>query len=223
MVPYARAMSHGLSDEGGNCGMAAMREPRARPSKVWWKEMARRRTRKDVPVATDRAMPMKTEWKRMPASRRRHWRRSFCCDWCVASFMIWVVGLGERECSRSMGVVSESDSWSLSCSLLTEGLYGSPLWGRAGLRGIRFSVELSIIPRGRSTGLKYRADVFRVLGGRAWPLALYLRKFTSCSVGTVSYSLPCIWPAPLVAKNISMPTTTSTEVMAMRPAIAGYP
>ena len=32
-----------------------------------------------------------------------------------------------------------------------------------------------------------------------------------------------MWPAPLVAKNISMPTTIMTEVMAIRPAMAGYP
>ena len=71
-------MSHGFGDEAANCGMAAIREPRARPSNVWWKEMARRRTRKEVEVATLRAMPMKMLWNRMPASRRRHWRRSFC-------------------------------------------------------------------------------------------------------------------------------------------------
>lgn len=37
VVPYASAISHGFGLEGGNIewGMAAMREPRARPSKVW--------------------------------------------------------------------------------------------------------------------------------------------------------------------------------------------
>ena len=72
-----------------------MREPRARPSKVWWKEMATRRTMKEVPTARERARPMKMEWKRMPASRRRHWRRSF-----------WgLVGVGEAEAAEVLKVV----------------------------------------------------------------------------------------------------------------------
>ena len=34
VVPYARAIIQGLKDVGGSEGMAAMRDPRARPSKV---------------------------------------------------------------------------------------------------------------------------------------------------------------------------------------------
>lgn len=56
-----------------------------------------------------------------------------------------------------------------------------------------------------------------------WPLLECLWALGPCSSGTVSYSLPCICPAPLVAKNISIPTTMRTDVIAMRPAIAGYP
>jgi len=69
-------MNQGFGDPTGK-RIALMRAPRAKPSNVWWKEIAVRRTMKAVPVATERAMPMKTEWKRMPASKRRHWRRSF--------------------------------------------------------------------------------------------------------------------------------------------------
>lgn len=76
VVPYAQAMSHGLKEEGGKrLGIKdAIRDPSAKPSNVWWKEIATRRTMNDVPVATLRAMPMKMLWKRMPASRRRHCR-----------------------------------------------------------------------------------------------------------------------------------------------------
>lgn len=89
-----------------------MREPRARPSKVWWKDMARRRTRKVRPVATERAMPMKMEWKRMPASRRRHWRRRFCWGWGWEGGEV-AIGYGEGF-SRSSEVRSEELSSSSS-------------------------------------------------------------------------------------------------------------
>jgi hypothetical protein len=59
---------------------ALILEPSAKPSKVWWKEMATRNTIKAVPVATERAIPMKMEWKRIPASKRRH---------CNSSFLFW--------------------------------------------------------------------------------------------------------------------------------------
>lgn len=68
---------------------------------------------------------------------------------------------------------------------------------------------------------KYRPES---LDARTWPLVAWcLCIFSSWSAGTVSYSLPCTCPAPRVAKNISIPTTTSTEVMAMSPAMAVYP
>src|SRR2546421_1457764 len=38
----------------------------------------------------------------------------------------------------------------------------------------------------------------------------------------MSHSLECECPAPLVAKNISIVTTTKTEIIAIRPGIAGY-
>lgn len=71
VAPYASTMSHGLGEEAGK-EMAAMREPKARPSKDWWKAMAMRKITKAVPVETEIAIPMKTEWKRIPASKRRH-------------------------------------------------------------------------------------------------------------------------------------------------------
>jgi len=83
-VPYASTMSHGLGEEDGK-DMAAIREPRASPSKDWWNDMAIRKTTKEVPVATDMAMPMNTEWKRIPASRRRH-----CRSWRFWSSMLGV-------------------------------------------------------------------------------------------------------------------------------------
>lgn len=97
-----------------------MREPRARPSKVWWKDMAKRRTRKVRPVATDRAIPMKMEWKRMPASRRRHWRRRFCWVWGWEGGEV-VVGEGEGF-SRSREVRSEKFSELSSSSSAFGGL-----------------------------------------------------------------------------------------------------
>lgn len=88
--------------------MAAMREPKARPSKVWWKEIAISRTRKGGPVATERAMPMKMEWKRMPASRSRHWRRSFwsrvCCErFVLLLVMVVVEGYGLWQWASPLG------------------------------------------------------------------------------------------------------------------------
>lgn len=61
VVPYARHISHGFVEDGENrSGInEAMRDPRANPSNVWWKEIATRRTTKDVPVATLTAIPIK--------------------------------------------------------------------------------------------------------------------------------------------------------------------
>ena len=52
-------MSQGLSEVVEKEGIAAIREPKARPSNVWWKQMAIRRTMKAGPEATETAMPMK--------------------------------------------------------------------------------------------------------------------------------------------------------------------
>jgi hypothetical protein len=86
-MPYIKLMIQGLSEVVENEDTPAMREPRARPSKVWWNAIAMRRTMKAGPVETERARPMKTLWKRMPASRRRH------CRINRFSFASLVVGL----------------------------------------------------------------------------------------------------------------------------------
>lgn len=67
-------MNHGFRLVVEKEGMAAIRLPRASPSKVWWKDIAISNTTKAGPVLTLRAIPMKMLWKRMPASRSRHWR-----------------------------------------------------------------------------------------------------------------------------------------------------
>ena len=101
VIPYSTLMNHGFRLVVEKDGMAAIREPKARPSNVWWKEIAMSRTTKAGPVETERAMPMKTLWKRMPASRSRHWRMR---RWsCIAAGEV-----GEGGIAVETGVAKET-------------------------------------------------------------------------------------------------------------------
>jgi hypothetical protein len=182
---------------------------------------------------------MKMLWKRMPASSSRHCSscflfcasvfsglsgessRTWCwyfCAWGWASR--WDSSSSRASCGpSSSGVNSRSESLSSSKDFrVMAGEASEKAGDRPANKLSEDSMSCSTI-----SGLRaFNLGVPLLYLPKLWLLLCIGRVWASWwSRSKLSKPAECTCPAPLEAKNISTPTTTKTDIMAIKPGIAG--